>query len=187
MDRAGFVLVGGRSSRMGRNKALLPYRGTTLVEHVAAAVGQAAGSVSLVGSADEYSSLGLPVIPDLLPGAGPLAGIQAALAHTASAWNLIVACDMPGLEAGFLGVLLEAAEASGGDCLIPIGPSGFLEPLCAVYHRRCLEAIGRALGDNIRKVTRGLAHLDVQTLLVPEPLWLENINTPSEWAQHDRE
>ena len=77
MIQAGFVLAGGKSSRMGRNKALLPYRGRTLVEHVAEIVETAAGSVSVVGDAETYGHLGYPVIEDVIPGCGPLSGIHA--------------------------------------------------------------------------------------------------------------
>src|SRR5437763_12141966 len=104
--RAGFVLVGGASSRMGRDKARLPFRGRTLVEHIAAAVAEAAGSVTLVGAPERYQSLGLPIIPDTRPGEGPLAGILAALGASQAGWNLIAACDMPVISAPFLKSLL---------------------------------------------------------------------------------
>jgi molybdopterin-guanine dinucleotide biosynthesis protein A len=183
MIQAGFVLAGGKSSRMGRNKALLPYRGRTLVEHIAEIVETAAGTVSLVGNPATYGHLGYPVIEDVIPGCGPLSGIHAALCHTEADWNLIVACDMPDLAAGFLASLLEHAERGGADCLIPAGPSGHLEPLCAAYHRRCLEAITRALARHVHKVTEGLVALDTEIWHVTEPVF-QNLNTPQEWTGH---
>ena len=68
VPRAGFVLVGGASSRMGSDKASLPFRGGALVEHVAAAVAEAAGNVTLVGPPERYRDLGLRIIPDRYPG-----------------------------------------------------------------------------------------------------------------------
>src|ERR1019366_6470085 len=96
---SGYVLAGGRSSRMGRDKARLPFRGCDLVSAVAAAVAAAvasvAGNVTLVGHPE------LPSIPDRYPDGGPLGGILTALDHTAADWNLIVACDMPEVSAAF--------------------------------------------------------------------------------------
>jgi molybdopterin-guanine dinucleotide biosynthesis protein A len=187
MRRAGFVLVGGKSSRMGRDKALLPFRGATLVEHIAASVAAAADSVTLVGNPEVYRHLGYPVIADGIPDAGPLAGIQAALTASQADWNLIVACDMPRISAGFLSELLKAAEKSNADGLIPAGPSGLPEPLCAVYHRRCLPAISRALDRHVRKVMDGLAGLQLEIWRVPQSYWFRNLNTPREWTAYSHD
>jgi molybdopterin-guanine dinucleotide biosynthesis protein A len=178
-SRAGFVLAGGASSRMGRDKASLPYKGKTLVEHVAAAVAEAAGSATLVGA----SHPGLPSIPDRHPGAGPLGGIETALAASRAEWNLILACDLPCVTAGFLESLLSRAERSGVDSLIPAGPSGRPEPLCAAYHARCLDPIREALARGVRKVTEGLAAVRVEFWPVAEAHWFRNVNTPEEWAR----
>ena len=184
MSRAGFVLVGGNSSRMGRDKALLPYRDTVLVEHIAREVEAAAGSVTLVGAPERYRGLGRPVIPDLRPGGGPLGGIEAALSASVEDWNLIVACDMPGVAAPFLTVLLAEAGRAGGDCLLPLSGPGRPEPLCAVYHLRCLAAIRGALEANVRKVTEALAGVRVVHWEAPEPGWADNLNTPGDLQSH---
>jgi molybdopterin-guanine dinucleotide biosynthesis protein A len=182
--RAGFVLVGGNSSRMGRDKARLPFQGKTLVEHVAAVVAEAAGSVTLVGAPDRYASLGFPMLADKRTGAGPLAGIYTALAASPADWNLIVACDMPSISAPFLRSLIAAAQSSDADCLLPAGPSGLPEPLCAVYHSRCLDVVGAALDRNVRKITDALAGLRIATWSTPESAWFRNVNTPEEWTQY---
>jgi molybdopterin-guanine dinucleotide biosynthesis protein A len=178
------VLAGGKSSRMGVDKALLPFRGGALAGHVAAAVAAAAGSATLIGDPQKYGHLGYKVLPDRTPGAGPLGGIETALSHTAADWNLVLACDMPAASAGFLRELLAGAENAGADALLPAGPSGRPEPLSAVYHRRCAPALRRALGAQIRKVTAALAGLDVRTFPVDDPAWFENLNTPEQWAPY---
>jgi len=182
MSRAGFVLAGGRSSRMGRDKALLPYRGTTLIEYLAGEVRQAAGSVCLVGPPERYRVLPFPVLPDLYPDGGPAAGIHAALRATRADWNLIVACDMPALTAAFLAELLERAESAGRRGLVPLAPSGRSQPLCAVYHRACLPALERGLEAGRRKLTDLIADLDLAVWPVAEARWFQNPNTPAEWA-----
>ncbi len=181
-SRSGFVLAGGKSSRMGRDKALLPFRGGTLVEAVAAAVAEAAGRVTLIGDPERYGCFGLPVVADRYPGWGPLAGIHAALTLDQADWNLVVACDMPELTPAFLRSLLEAAEAAGADCLLPKS-AGLPEPLCAVYHRRILPVIQAAMERGVRKVTTGLEGLRMASPDFPESCF-RNLNTSAEWTSY---
>ena len=113
---------------------------------MAATVAAAAGSATLIGDPDKYGHLGYPVL------AGPQprkrsgwAASRSALTYTAADWNLVLACDMPAVTAEFLRDLLDAAERAGADALLPEGASGRLEPLSAVYHRRCLATLRRAI------------------------------------------
>jgi len=184
MSGAGFVLVGGASSRMGRDKALLPYEGTVLAERIAREVEAVAGAVILVGPPERYQHLGRRVVPDLRPGNGPLGGVEAALTASAADWNLIVACDMPRVTAALLGELMERAERSAADCLVPFSAPGRPEALCAVYHRRCLRAVTAALDANLRKVSDWLAMLRVARWTPPTAGWSENLNTGKQWAAH---
>jgi molybdopterin-guanine dinucleotide biosynthesis protein A len=162
---------------MGRDKALLPFHGGTLSEWIASQVAEAAGSATLVGN----TALG---IPDLYPGQGPLGGILTALEHSPSEWNLIVACDMPHAGAAFLQKLISAALDSDADALLPKGPSGLPEPLCAVYRRRALESIRSRFLSGARKVTDGFAGLVVATFEVEEVACFQNLNTPEDWAAY---
>ena len=179
--RAGFVLAGGRSSRMGRDKALLPLGDSTLVEQVAARIRAATGNVTLIGPPERYGGLGHPVVGDLVEGCGPLGGVYTALSITSADWNLVVACDMPGLTVEFLERLLAAGEAAGLDCLVPQTSSG-LEPLCAVYHRRCLAAAKAAIFHKAFKMHDFVSGLRCKTWPLSDPSPLENINTPEEWS-----
>ena len=166
---------------MGRDKALLPFRGGSLSGAIARAVESAAGHVTLVGNP------ALGGIADLYPGEGPLGGILTALHHTAAEWNLVVACDMPGISSGLLGRLLTAAEESGADALLPRGPAGRLEPLCAVYRRQAGGRMEAAFARGIRKVTRALEGLVTVHLNVPELAPFQNVNTPEDWQPYAAE
>ena len=176
--RAGFVLVGGKSSRMGCDKALLPFHGEPLARHIAAVVATAAGSATFVGDPEIYGHLGYAVVRDRKPGLGPLSGIHAALSVSDRDWNLIVACDMPEITAPFLTNLLDLAEQRDADCLVPAGPSGRPEPLCAVYHRRSLAHIEAALEAGVFKVMHAFGGAKVSVCPVMDAALFQNCNTP---------
>jgi molybdenum cofactor guanylyltransferase len=184
MQASGFVLAGGGSTRMGRNKALLPFGGMTLVEHVARIVHQAAGSVTLVGDPGQLGHLGLPVVPDQQPGMGPAGGIYTALKMSSTDWNLIAGCDMPAITFDILVGLLRRAALSSDDCVAAAGPDGDSEPLCAAYHRRCLPAVGRAISENRLKMKTLLAELGCESMPVDASA-LANVNTAAQWAEFE--
>ncbi len=145
------MLVGGRSSRMGRDKALLPVPDGPLAGSIAARVAEVAGNVTLIGPRERYSALGYRVLPDLIPNAGPLGGIYTALHASTADWNLIVACDMPDVTVELFENLFNAAEGSNADCVVP-GESGSMHPLCAIYHRRCAARAIQAIHRNSLKM-----------------------------------
>jgi molybdopterin-guanine dinucleotide biosynthesis protein A len=181
---AGFILTGGRSSRMGRDKALLPIEGSLLVERTAEVVRAAAGSVTLIGAPGRYAHLGLPVLPDLAPegeSCGPICGLHTALKTTRAEWNLVVACDMPGLTATFLSDLIAAAKQLGCTCLAPQTDSG-LHPLCAVYHHRAANAVEFAIQHKLFKMHNLLKSLGAVSWPIADASLLENVNTPLEWG-----
>ena len=167
---------------MGSDKALLPFKGRTLVEHVAEQVHQAVGNVTLVGDPHRYSNFSYPVIRDIYPARGPLSGIHAALAASHDEWNLIVACDMPEVTAAFLTKILERAERGKAHAVIPAGPSGLPEPLCAAYSRRALDLIADSLERDIRKVMDGVTGLEIDLWRVPDSRHFHNLNTSAEWS-----
>ncbi len=181
-SREGFVLAGGGSTRMGRDKAFLPLDDSTLIEQIAARVLQVAGPVTLVGPRKRYCRLGYPVIEDRIAGCGPLGGVFSALSVTRADWNLILACDMPSVTPEFLDALFRAAEIAGADCVVPKTAAG-LDPLCAVYHRRCRDLAGAAIARNALKMHDFVSDLRAITWPVIDPSLLANMNTPEEWSR----
>ncbi len=182
---AGFVLAGGKSTRLGQDKALLHYRGKPLVSHVAGEVQAAAGSVIVVADPTLYMDLGLRVVADRRPGLGPLAGIETALGLGEAEWNLIVACDMPNLDQSWLGKLIDEAVRGGdaADCVLGVSPSG-VEPLCAMYRARVLMQVTAALDSGVRKVTDALQGLQVAHFRIDNQSVTANVNTPEDWLRH---
>ena len=167
---------------MGRDKARLPYRGRVLVEHVAGLVREASqGEVAIIGNPESYRDLGYPVHSDLVPNCGPLGGIATALHLTKTDWNLVVACDMPRLDAANLRKLVDHALGSRASCVAAEATAGELEPLCAVYHRRCLAALDRALDEKRFKMKDLLSELQAEPVAFPQAQ-LANVNTPEDWT-----
>jgi molybdopterin-guanine dinucleotide biosynthesis protein A len=180
MTYAGFVLVGGRSSRMGRDKALLPYNSKTLLEHVAEQVLRAAGRVTLIGDPETYGRFGYPVVPDSVPDCGPLGGIHTALSLTQADWNLVVSCDLPMISIVELQRILEATDESA-ECVLPTLDNGSTQPVCAAYHRRSLWKIEKAISESRFKMMELAAELATITLPVSRPELFANINTLADW------
>lgn len=184
MRSAGFVLAGGRSSRMGEDKALLPFRGSPLLCYVTEAVRSAAGSVTVVGPRERYASLGYTVVEDEIPGLGPLGGIFTALRMSTADFNLVVACDMPGVTGPFLRELLEAAESRDAACLVPVPAEGRKYPVCAVYHRRVLPIVEDAIRSKQLKIQDLFSRLEAVDWVVADSRSLANVNSREDWANH---
>lgn len=175
--RAGFVLAGGRSSRMGRDKALLPVGQETMLARTCRLVHDAAGSVTLIAPPDRYP--GYRAVADQIEHCGPLAGLYTALSITPADWNLIVSCDLPNLTAALLDQLLARAARTAADAVVAQTAAG-LEPLCAVYHRRSLAAARACLDRKILKMHDFLSTLPFEPVPA-DPRAVANVNTPEEW------
>lgn len=176
----GYVLTGGRSSRFGSDKALHLVGGRAMALHVADALRSLADPVTLVGDPDRYGSLGLPVIPDQMAGAGPLAGIVSALANASTPWVLVAACDMPKLSAAPLASLLAAAVQSNVWAVLPRTPDGRLQPLCAAYAKAALDPLSSALQGGTRKVTDAIQSLSWRALDMDDASPFANVNRRSD-------
>jgi molybdenum cofactor guanylyltransferase len=136
------ILAGGRSSRMGRDKAGVELDGVPLVARVARAIAQCIARVRIVlHDADASPPLDLPVIRDIHKERAPLVGIAAALACAEAPWVLIAACDMPDLQPALLLALCALAPVeSPYSIIVPEGPRG-PEPLLALYRPRLLPLL----------------------------------------------
>jgi molybdenum cofactor guanylyltransferase len=185
----GYILAGGESSRMGRDKAVLELDGVPLIVRVARLVESVAGKPIVVGAPERFSALGLEVVADDWPAAGPLGGIATALRASRARWNLIVACDLPYLTAAWLEALVARALASEADAVLPMNERG-AEPLCAMYQSRCGPVIRAALERGTRKVTDGLAGLRVDNIepaewkaFDSEGLLFKNMNSPADYEE----
>jgi FdhD protein len=189
----GVILAGGESSRMGRNKALLPYRGGLFIEAIQRFLAGIFSEVLLVtNNPEQFEFLPCRKVPDLYSGMGVLAGIHSGLYHSSNPAMFAVACDMPYLVEGLVRHL--ADHADGGGVLIPESPGG-LEPLHAVYGKGCLAAIDATLLSGQRRIvsffdriTVHKMNLEQVALFDPDFVSFSNINTPVDYfALRDHE
>jgi molybdopterin-guanine dinucleotide biosynthesis protein A len=177
---AGFVLVGGRSSRMRTNKARLTFHARALVEIVAQQVAQAAGSVTLVGDPDAFTDLAFQRLADRQPGFGPLSGLETALNYSCAEINLVTSCDIPDVKLIDLTRLLQAASENKALCTIIRDAHGHRHPLCAVYRRQALPLVRQALESRRLRLLDLVEELKAEELRINSVL--HNLNTPEQWA-----
>ncbi len=192
------IVAGGRSSRMGRDKAFVPLYGKPLIEHVLERIRplDATHTLLIANRPADYVYLGLPVHPDVLPDKGALGGIYSALTYSPSDCCLVVACDMPFLNTALLQRLInlcDEAPEEPSDVIVPVfddRPQG----LHAVYRRTCLEPILEDLKNNRLKVIGFYDRVRVRYVfpeeyrdLDPEGRSFRNINTPDELRDAESE
>ncbi len=177
---AGFVLTGGRSRRMGRDKALLPSSGQTLCEHIGDVVGAAATRVFLVGHPERYSHLKYPCIADIHPDLGPLSGLETALSLGRAELNVVVSCDVWNIREEWLRVLLAEAQV-GARCVVAEDEQGKVQPLCGVYRSECLPIVTEALAAGRLRMMDLLNELGARRVKLDGAVM--NVNTPEEYSE----
>jgi len=144
------LLAGGQSTRMGRDKAGVLFRGVPLWQHQLATLRAVQPAELLIsGRADgPYAGAGVKILPDNFPGLGPLAGLEAALRRARHPLVLVLAIDLPAMTPDFLASLLR-----GGTGCVPRA-EGWCEPLAAVYPRTCRPLVGECLHADDRSMQR---------------------------------
>lgn len=180
------IMAGGRSRRMGRDKAWLELGGRPLIAHVAEVMREVADEVLVVANDERYATLGHRVVPDRFPDGGALGGIATGVGAAAHDRVLVVACDMPFLRADVWRLLI--ARSEGADAVVP-RTGGEWETLHALYTKACLAPMERALGAGRLRVisffpdvrVREVGEADLRAL-DPDLRALTNVNTPEELA-----
>src|SRR5712692_7772449 len=191
LDVAGFILVGGRSSRMGKDKSRLLFSGQTAVDRIATELRSATAQVFLVGSGYEEAASDLEMVPDTHERWGALGGIHAALGAGRADWALIVACDLPFVTRDLFSRLQTLSQRESPDAVVPIQSDGRPQPLCALYRcAPCLleaerliargEHTPRALLANVK--TRWVQPEELVDLPGAENFFF-NVNTPADYQQ----
>ena len=148
----GVILAGGKSRRIGYNKALLHIGNQTIIQRVLASLKQVTSSQLIVTNfPEEYEFLNMPMKSDILPGKGAFGGIYTGLSASETPYCLVVACDMPFLNADFLRYMTQLVKGQGYDAVVPEHSEGY-EPLCAIYAKTCIPHIEKMLRENRLRV-----------------------------------
>lgn len=182
------VQAGGASRRMGRNKALIPFGGQPLIARVVERVEKLADELFVIADGgDDYNFLGVPIVEDLVHGYGPLGGVNTAFYYAKNLYVLIVACDMPFLNADLLRWQQNLLISENYDVVVPSLEKG-LEPLHAVYRREnCLLPARRAMEAGEKRAVSWFAGVAVREISEEEVRQVDkrmlsfwNINTETD-------
>jgi molybdopterin-guanine dinucleotide biosynthesis protein A len=187
---AGIILAGGKSVRMGTDKALLRWNEKTLLQHTVDLLRSVGERVVIVADRRaKYHVLGAEaVIGDEYPGTGPLGGVVTGLNYVEDGYHYVLACDMPLLKPEVLTFVYGSAEGCEA-CVPSVG--GYLEPLCGVYHGRCRATLGQVIsrGEDL-SLHMALKLLDLQVVsedqlrrIDPQMESFTNINTLEEYGR----
>jgi len=187
-DVASVLLAGGRATRMGgRNKAFAAVGGEPIASRTIRLLAQIFPQVIVATNApDEFSHFGVEIVSDVHPGRGPLAGVHAAMRIARHPHLFVVACDMPGLDAAVIRLLL--GRIDGADAIVPRW-DGDIEPLHAIYAVRALPVVERCLAEGRSAMRQFLPFLRVDYVSEAELREVSaaaasflNVNTPEELA-----
>lgn len=189
----GFVLAGGASRRMGQSKPGLLLDGETMLDRQIRLLRSVARRVVVVGGSPGYlDDFNAPLVPDALPGRGPLAGLYTALLESRTEFNLVLGCDLPFVNRCLLAFIAERAIAAGWDVTVPRSQDGRMQPLCAVYHRRILYAVRTCLQSGENRPRAFFPRVRWKVIAWREladagfrPSMFNNMNTPEDY-EHAR-
>jgi molybdenum cofactor guanylyltransferase len=187
-----FILAGGQSRRMGKNKAMEPVAGTPLICHAIRIVMAITTDLFIVGPPESCQDWGFPVIPDGVISRGPISGILTALKNSHSSLNLILACDMPQIPTEFLRLLLE--KIGPAPAVIFRHPDGKAEPLCGIYSRQILPEMENAYNSGDFSLQTLLNRMSVRWIetgelpgnLDPNQIF-RNVNSPADLHSFEKE
>lgn len=185
-DLTTFILAGGKSARMGTDKAFVMLDGRTLLARALESARSVTPNVHIVGDLAKFANFA-PVIEDIFPNCGPLGGIHAALRSSPNELNLILAVDVPFVSAALLQYLIARARQSASTTVTVAHSGGNWQPLCAIYRRNFADAAEQSLRAGHYKIDKLFAAQRTQTITEEElkgagfPLAMfRNLNTPEE-------
>lgn len=181
MFTSGAVLTGGRSRRMGADKALLSLESGSMIDHMVETLEGAVDDVRLVGGDIGHSRV--ETVADRYPDEGPLGGVVSALDATDAELTAVVGCDLPRLTSAVVLGLIDATRETGADYAIPL-IGGRRQWHCAVWTNRCTSRLSRSFDDGIRSFRPAVAGLRECAVLLSDPRIFDDIDTPEDYERY---
>lgn len=158
-DITAVILAGGKSSRFGSNKALAKFNGTRLIERVTGILGTIFTKLIIITNSPlEYSYLKIPLYQDLIKGLGPIGGIYTGLDSIDNDWAFFCACDMPFINENLIRYIAEVKN--GYDAVVP-KVDWKMEPLHALYSKRCLPFIKKLIHEEEYQTVKSFKNINV--------------------------
>jgi molybdopterin-guanine dinucleotide biosynthesis protein A len=140
-EMTGVVLSGGKSKRMGRDKALLVFRGRPLVMHGVMTLQRFCNQVVISSNRKDYFFTGCEIWPDDVDVYAPMAGIYSCLKRSMHPWIMVLSCDMPLIDPRVFDLLISRAELHRDDVVVPVHNRDCIEPLCGLYNQRAIPLL----------------------------------------------
>jgi len=182
----GIILSGGKSSRMGREKGLVNFRGKPLISYSIEALKQLTGTI-IIGAnnnLEEYKKFGFDVVNDEVEGIGPMGGLLSTLRYSTTDKNLVVSCDTPFINSGLLQYLMRYMQDY--DIVAASHGNGKTEPLCAIYSRNVIPVMEKKVNDGVFKLRSIFQEVRFRALRVDTslPFYMNrlfyNVNIPED-------
>jgi molybdopterin-guanine dinucleotide biosynthesis protein A len=173
-DITGIILAGGKSSRLGSDKALFDFNGKTLVTYAIEALKPLCGTlmISANQTLEKYESYGFPVIPDEIKEVGPMGGILTCLKHSATQHNLIISCDTPFVGSTLFKHLL--TEIENFQVVVPSHETFLIEPLNAYYNTNVIGEMESAIREGNYKLMDFFKRIRFKSVEISEKLSFYN-------------
>lgn len=186
MKIGAVILAGGKSRRMGTDKAVLSYEGQSFLERIAKELDCFDEIILSANDDGHYVKFGLPVVKDIYPDCGPLGGLHAGLCSCTSDALFCITCDVPLFKVSLAEYLCSKSE-DDFDAVVPVSKDGHMHPLCAVYKKTAAEIFEKQILSKKFKIIDAYAFMKVCYVPLEEidnaDTYLFNVNTPEEFAQ----
>ena len=178
------ILAGGKSSRMGQDKAFLTWKGESFIERLTKEMDFFEEKMIAHGNRREIADTSWSVVKDIYPDRGPIGGLHTALTNCKSDALFCVTCDVPLVQRSLVSFLYQYMDETT-DAIIPIAEDGKVHPLCAIYRKKTSSAFLKKIEEGNNRIMSAFEHMNVKyvSLNAKQSKQLYNINTKEEYQR----